>query len=329
LLNRLHPLNVANVAQENTKSTEPLVLIVQKEPLLSLDPQARLHVPYVQQELLLFGLGLLLAANAKQELMKSTEPLVLIVQKEPLLSLDPQVKLHVPYAQQELLLFGLGLLLAANVKQELMKSTEPLVLIVQKEPLLLLDPQARLHVPYVQQELLLFGQGLLLAANAKQELTKSTEPLVLIVQKEPLLSLDLQARLHVPYVQQELLLFGLGLLLAANVKQELMKSTEPLVLIVQKEPLLLLDAQAKLRVPYAQQELLLVGLGLLLAANAKQELMKSTELLVLLVHKEPTLARPEQQDVFLVMQDITLPRVDLLSVSVVMQDLMKSIEAVV
>jgi len=117
-------------------STEPLVRDAQKVLLLWLDLQAKLHAPCVQQELLLRGLGPENALNAKQELMKSTEPPVLTVHRVPFLWLVPQAKLHVMHAPQEVLLNGLEPKNAFNVKQGLTKPTEPHVLTAQRVPFL-------------------------------------------------------------------------------------------------------------------------------------------------------------------------------------------------
>jgi len=124
-------------------------MIAQRVLLLWLDLQAKLHVPYAPQELLLSGLGPKNALNVKQELMKSTEHPALTVQRVHLLWLDLQEQLHAPYVQQELLLSGLELKNAFNVTQENTKSTEPLAMIAQRVPLLWLDPQAKLHAPCV------------------------------------------------------------------------------------------------------------------------------------------------------------------------------------
>jgi len=150
LLKCMEPKNALNAAQENTKSTEPHVLTVQRVHLLWLDLQAKLHAPYVQQELLPSGLDPKNALHVKQELTKSTEPPALTAQRVLLLSLAPQVKFHAPYAQQELLLSGLEPKNALNVAQENTKSTEPLAMIAQRVLLLSLAPQAKLHVPYAQ-----------------------------------------------------------------------------------------------------------------------------------------------------------------------------------
>jgi len=136
LLHHMDPLNATDVEQDNTKSTEPLVLLAQQGPLPSLDPQVKLHVMHAQQELLLHHMDPLNATDAEQGNMKSTEPLVLLAQRVPLPSLDPQVKLHVTYAPQELLLHHMDPLNATNAEQEHTKSTEPLVLLAQRVPLL-------------------------------------------------------------------------------------------------------------------------------------------------------------------------------------------------
>jgi len=110
----------------------------------------------------------------------------------------------------------------------------------------------KLHVPYVPQELLLKCMEPKNALNAAQENMKSTEPPALTVQRVHLLWLDLQAKLHATYVQQELLLSGLDPKNASNVTQENTKSTEPLAMIAQRVPLLWLDPQAKLHALCAQ-----------------------------------------------------------------------------
>jgi len=136
LLDRMDPLNATNVEQDNMKSTELLVLLAQRGPPLWLDPQVKLHAMHAQQELLLDRMDPLNAIDAEQGNMKSTEPLVLLAQRVPLPSLDPQVKLHVTYAQQELLLDRMDPLNATNAEQEHTKSTEPLALLAQRVPLL-------------------------------------------------------------------------------------------------------------------------------------------------------------------------------------------------
>jgi len=150
LLILLDPLNAVNARQEDTKSTGPLVVIVQRALLLLLGPQVKLHVMHAQQEPLLSLLDPLNAANAEQENTKSTGPLVVIVQRALLLLLDLQAKLHVMHAQQEPLLNRLHPLNAANVEQENTKSIELLVITVQRALLPLLDHQVKLHVMHAQ-----------------------------------------------------------------------------------------------------------------------------------------------------------------------------------
>jgi len=85
LLDRMDPLNATSVEQDNMKSTELLVLLAQRGPLLWLDPQVKLHVSYAQQELLLHRTDPLNVTDADQDNSKSTEPLVLLALREPLL----------------------------------------------------------------------------------------------------------------------------------------------------------------------------------------------------------------------------------------------------
>jgi len=101
-----------------------------------MEPFLSQNVSLVQQELLLDCMDPLNATNVEQEHTKSTELLVRNAQRGPLHSLNPRVKSHVLYAQQELQLDCLDPLNATNVDQENMKSTELLVRDAQKGPLL-------------------------------------------------------------------------------------------------------------------------------------------------------------------------------------------------
>jgi len=197
-----------------------------------LELQVKAHVELVQLAPSLVSLDQANVNGVKQDHMKSIEPLVRTVQQVPLPCLDLQVKTHVSLVQQDLLLNSLDQANASGAKQDLTKPTEPLVWIVQQVLLLCLDLQAKAHVELVQQDLSLVFPVQVNANGVKQDLTKPTEPLVWIVQQVLLLCLDLQTKAHVELVQQDLYLVSLVQASASGVRPDLMKSTEPHVLIV-------------------------------------------------------------------------------------------------
>ena len=146
--------------------------------------------------------------------------------------MDHQVKAHAKLVQLAPSLVSLDQANVNGVKQDHMKPTEPLVLTVQQVPLLCLDLRVKAHAKLVQQDLSLVFPVQVNANGVKQDLTKPTEPLVWIVQQVLLLCLDLQTKAHVELVQQDLYLVSLVQASASGVRPDLMKSTEPHVLIV-------------------------------------------------------------------------------------------------
>jgi len=208
-----------------------------------------------QQGLLRSFMDPLNVKNAKQDIMRSTEPLVTLVLLVLPLFLDRQAWMLVMHAQRDRLLNILHLLNARNVKLDIMKLTEPLVIVVLLGVLLLLDHQALMLVIHVQQDRLPNILDPLNARSVTQDPTKSIGLLVLIVLQDGLQAL-------------------LGHLNVISAEQALLKSAEPLVLIVLQGPLLELVPQGKPHVKHAQQGQLQVNLAHLNAHNAKQELMK-------------------------------------------------------
>ena len=97
------PANASSVATQLMRSTESLVVIVLKELLLSVDPQAKMTASHASQERLSV-LYSLFVYHVFQDLMKSTELFVRLVHKGLFrMFKTPQVLKHASHAQQDLI----------------------------------------------------------------------------------------------------------------------------------------------------------------------------------------------------------------------------------
>jgi len=170
-------LNVSNAKPEPMKLIEAHVNLVQRGLFLTQKPQESMHVKHAQKELLLKKTDPPNAGNAKPDTMKKTVKIAGIVQRGPPLHLDPQVEIPAMHVQQDLLLIRQDLPNVVNAKQDTMKKTVSIVIIVQRVPFLHRDPRVEIHAMHVQQDLLLIRLDPLNAVNVKQEPTKSIEPL--------------------------------------------------------------------------------------------------------------------------------------------------------